>query len=72
MATLGAVTNFAAGALLTAMLLVQLAVRHTGLAAPLRDNLVGIWLGLDVGWDTYIGLGTVFFATAMLTHPRFR
>jgi hypothetical protein len=33
--------------------------------------LQGVWLGLDVAWDTYIGLGTVLFAFSMLRHPRF-
>jgi hypothetical protein len=71
-ATLGAVSNFAAGALFTGMVLVQLAVRHSGSdIAPQRD-LVGVWLGLDVAWDVYIGLGTLFFAWSMLGHPRFR
>ena len=51
------------------MALVQLAVR-AGLSSP--GNLIGVWLGLDVAWDTYIGLGTMLFACAMLRHPRFR
>ena len=64
--------NFAAGALVTAMLLVQLAVgsRTHGQAVPL--DLVAVWLGLDVAWDVYVGLGTGLFALAMLRHPRFR
>lgn len=70
-ATLGAISNVAAGALFTAMLLVQLAVR-SGAEAGAAQALVGVWLGLDVAWDVYIGLGTLFFATAMLRHPRFR
>ncbi len=70
-ASLGAITNFGAGALFTAMALIQLAVRHAGPdSAPQRD-LIGVWLGLDVAWDVYIGLGTLFFAWSMLGHPRF-
>ena len=71
-ATLGAITNFAAGALFTAMVLVQLAVRYTVSEVAAPPHLVGVWLGLDVAWDVYIGLGTLFFAWAMLGHPRFR
>lgn len=71
-ATLGAVSNFAAGALFTAMAHVQLAVRHTASDGSELRPLVGVWLGLDVAWDVYIGLGTLFFAASMLGHPRFR
>ena len=71
-ATLGAYSNVAAGALFTAMVLVQLAVRHTVSEVAAPPHLVGVWLGLDVAWDVYIGLGTLFFAWAMLGHPRFR
>ena len=71
-ATLGAISNVVAGALFTAMALVQLAVRHSVQDATLRSPIVGIWLGLDVAWDVYIGLGTIFFAWSMLRHPRFR
>jgi hypothetical protein len=67
---LGAFHNVVAGALLTAMLLVQLAVRSR--APDSVGDLVGIWLGLDVAWDIYVGLGTLFFAYAMFVHPRFR
>jgi hypothetical protein len=70
-ATLGAIANFTAGALFTAMLLVQLAVRY-GVPDGAQGGLVGVWLGLDVAWDTYIGVGTLCFAWAMLRHPRFR
>jgi hypothetical protein len=69
-ASIGAIHNFAAGALFTAMALQQLAVRHHSPDAA--GDLVGVWLGLDVAWDVYIGLGTIFFAAAMFRHPRFR
>lgn len=71
LSALGALHNVAAGCLFTAMALVQLAVRlpATGTGSP--APLVGVWLGLDVAWDVYIGLGTAFFACAMIRHPRF-
>lgn len=71
MATLGAVTNVVAGALLTAMLFVQLAARNLVTDSPMDPHLVGVWLGLDVAWDVYIGLGTLLFAGAMVRHARF-
>jgi len=68
-AALGAVSNIIAGGLFTAMVLVQLAVRAR---VPERvPDLVGVWLGLDVAWDIYIGLGTLAFGWAMRRHPRF-
>jgi hypothetical protein len=74
LAGLGAVSNFTAGALFTAMALVQLAVKQVSIAAgtDYSLNLEAVWLGLDVAWDLYIGAGTIFFSISMLTHPRFR
>lgn len=69
-ATIGAIGNLIAGALFTSMALVQLAVRQGSVRAVSRD-VVGVWLGLDVAWDVYIGLGTLAFAVAMIRHPRF-
>lgn len=66
-AFLGALSNLLAGALFCAMALVQLAVRYGPEPAA---GMVGIWLGLDVAWDVYIGLGTLAFALAMRRHPR--
>jgi hypothetical protein len=68
---LACIFNTLAGALLTAMLLVQLAVRQYAQGEDLPTRLVGVWLGLDVAWDVYIGLGTLLFAAAMVRHPRF-
>lgn len=68
-AVLGAIHNTLAGCLFTAMVLVQLAVRARSPAGA--GDLVGVWLGLDVAWDVYIGLGTLAFAWAMRRHPRF-
>ncbi len=68
------VANVLAGALLTAMLLVQLSVRADGrgsLDSFLWTKLRRIDLGLDVAWDVYICLGTFLFAWNMLRHPRF-
>ncbi len=69
-ATLAAVSNVIAGALFTIMAMVQLAVRHS--AEMVDPPMIGVWLGVDVAWDAYIGLGTLLFASAMQEHPRFR
>ena len=68
---LGALLNVLAGVLLEAMLLVQLAVRLRDSGQAPAQQIVGVWLGLDVAWDVYIGFGTGCFAIAMLRHPRF-
>ncbi len=68
------VSNAIAGALLTAMLLVQLSVRAGGRASVddfLWTKFRRVDLGLDVAWDVYIVLGTFLFAWNMLRHPRF-
>ncbi|MGA9533444.1 MAG: hypothetical protein WBR18_12070 [Anaerolineales bacterium] len=72
-ASLGAISNYTAGALFTAMALVQLAVKQIGadMAITLQPDLEGVWLGLDVAWDLYIGVGTILFAWAVKSHPRF-
>lgn len=62
--------NALGGALFTAMVLVQMAVGATT-GDHTERPLQAIWLGLDVAWDAYIGLGTVLFAFSMLRHPRF-
>jgi hypothetical protein len=70
-AQLAAACNFLGGALFTTMLLVQIAVRIRAAGQPLDQQVVAVWLGLDVAWDVYIALGTALFAWAMWTHPRF-
>ncbi|MCE5273325.1 hypothetical protein LLH00_18765 [bacterium] len=70
-ASLGSAFTFAAGALLTAMLLVQLAVKARASAQGAPPEFVGLWLGLDVAWDIYIGLGAGLFSLAMLRRPGF-
>lgn len=70
LALVATVANVVAAAQLTAMLLVQLAVRDR---APAPEGaFVAIWLGLDVAWDLYVGVGTLAFAWCMLRHPSFR
>lgn len=72
---LAAIANVAAGALVTAMLLVQLAVDDSvegGTVSPaVEDALKHVEFGLDLAWDTFIAVGTILFACAMLTHPLF-
>lgn len=70
-AQLAAACNFLGGALFSTMLLVQLAVRLRAAGQPIDQQVVAVWLGLDVAWDVYIALGTALFAWAMWTHPRF-
>ena len=76
------ISNILAGAMVTAMIIVQLSVRYSAekyLASPGADESVRltvtrIWdviLGLDVTFDVFIGLGTLLFGIAMLNHPRF-
>jgi len=68
---LGALLNALAGALFSAMALVQMAVGYSAGGEKVGAQMTAIWLGLDVAWDAYIGLGTLCFALAMLHHPRF-
>ena len=70
LADLGAASNALAGALLTAMLLVQIAAGMRAGGERVPRELVSVWLGLDVAWDAYVGLGTLFLGIAMLKHPR--
>ena len=75
---LAAMCNALAGALVTAMILVQLAINYSTapeasdqLATVIRDRLWDIVLGLDVSFDVFIGLGTLLFAVNMIRDPRF-
>jgi hypothetical protein len=68
---LGSMLNALAGGLFSAMALVQMAVWYSARGEKVSAQVTAIWLGLDVGWDAYIGLGTICFAVAMLQHPRF-
>jgi hypothetical protein len=69
--SLGLMLNALGGALFSAMAFVQLAVGYPAGADKVPSQFVAVWLGLDVAWDAYIGIGTVCFAVAMLRHPRF-
>jgi hypothetical protein len=69
--SLGAWLNALAGALFSAMALVQMAVGYSAGREKVPTQISAIWLGLDVAWDAYIGLGTICFALAMLRHPCF-
>jgi len=68
---LGTLFNALGGALFSATVLVQMAVRYFVGAEKVSAQVSAIWLGLEVAWDAYIGLGTLCFALAMLRHPRF-
>jgi hypothetical protein len=70
-AQLAVMFNFAGGALVSAMLLVQLAIKARLQGAQASPEIVGIWLGLDVAFDVYVSLGTGLLALAMIRHPRF-
>jgi hypothetical protein len=75
---LARVFNSLAGALVTAMIIVQLAFNYS--TAPLLEGQLNdilrqrLWdtvLGLDVAFDIFIGLGTFSFAINMLGNPHF-
>jgi hypothetical protein len=77
-AELAAMSNVLAGGLVTAMLIVQLAVNYSTAPATtdqletlFRDRLWDVVLGLDVSFDIFIGLGTLLFAVNMIKDPRF-
>ena len=69
--SIGLLLNALGGALFCVMAFVELAVVYSTGAEKVSPPIVSIWLGLDVAWDAYIGLGTVCFALAMLRHPQF-
>lgn len=66
---LGAIGNVAAAVELLAMALVQVAVKSV--APHPGQAMIGVWLGLDVAWDLFGGVGTVLFGVALWRHPRF-
>jgi hypothetical protein len=68
-----AIANVAAGALLTAMLLVQIAVNdvEAGLSPAVNDAFEHVEFGLDLSWDVFLVAGTILFSCAMLADPRF-
>ena len=69
-------SNIVAGAILTQMFLVQLAIKSS---RPEIIDESGKWFwttinhihyGLDVAWDVYIFLGTILFAISIFQHPK--
>ena len=70
---LAAIANVAAGALVTAMLLVQIAVNdvEAGLSPAVNDAFEHVEFGLDLSWDVFLVAGTILFSCAMLADPRF-
>lgn len=63
-AAIGVAANTIAGMLFTSMILVQLAAGLRGEEA----SAIAVWLGLDVAFDVYIGLGTLLLAVAVMRH----
>lgn len=70
---LAAVANVAAGALVTAMLLVQIAVDdvEAQLSPAVNDAFEHVEFALDLSWDVFLVAGTILFSCAMLADPRF-
>ena len=70
---LAAVANVAAAALVTAMVLVQLAVNdvEAGLSPAVNEAFEHVEFGLDLSWDVFLVAGTILFSCAMLADPRF-
>ena len=68
-----AVANVAAAALVTAMVLVQVAVNdvEAGLSPAVNDAFEHVEFGLDLSWDVFLVAGTILFSLAMLGDPRF-
>jgi hypothetical protein len=68
-ADLGALSNALAGVVVTAMFLIQAAIGMRIHGKPGLET-EGIWLGLDVAWDVYLGCGTLLLAMSVLHHPK--
>lgn len=73
---LAAIANVAAGALVVAMLLVQIALddaeEEAAALSPSTERVFDhVHFGLDLAWDTFICLGTFLFGLAMLRRPAF-
>ena len=75
-AKIALVSNIIAGALLTQMFLVQLAIKSSR-PELIDESSKWIWktinhvhYGLDVAWDVYIFLGTILFAISIFRHPK--
>jgi hypothetical protein len=70
---LAAIANVAAGALVTAMLLVQISVDDVEgeLSPAVTDAFERVEFGLDLSWDVFLVAGTILFGFAMLADRRF-
>jgi hypothetical protein len=75
---LAAIFNSLAGVLVTAMIIVQLAINYSTappgdeqLNSLLKQRIWDVILGLDVAFDIFIGLGTFFFAINLIRDSRF-
>ncbi len=75
---LAEIFNSLAAALVTAMIIVQLAINYSTAPVPdeqlstlLRHRIWDVVLGLDVSFDIFIGLGTLFFAINLIRDSRF-
>ena len=70
---LAAIANVAAGALVTAMLLVQISVDDVegALSPAVNDAFEHVEFGLDLSWDVFLVAGTILFGFAMLADRRF-
>lgn len=72
---LAAIANVAAGALVVAMLLVQLSLDDAEETARLDKTTERVFdhvhFGLDLSWDTFLCLGTFLFGLAMLRRRGF-
>ena len=79
-----ALSNIIAGVTVNLMMIVQLSVNlwmkrspESVIGGPSRQILEDahkvvdkVQLGLDISWDFFIGVGTVLFALAMMSHPK--
>lgn len=70
---LAAVANVAAGALVTAMLLVQISVDdvEAELSPAVNEAFEHVEFGLDLSWDVFLVAGTILFGLAMVADARF-
>ncbi len=75
---LAAIFNSLAGSLVTAMIIVQLSIIYStvpsldgNLNDLVRHKVWDVVLGLDVSFDIFIGLGTLFFAINLIYDKRF-
>jgi hypothetical protein len=75
---LAAIFNALASALVTGMIIVQLAINysaapatHDQLSTLVKHRLWDVVLGLDVSFDVFIGIATLLFAINMMRDPRF-